>query len=206
MFQTFARINFRGCRRLIKKSNFINFAVHGKPEISNKGNQNTCYKKIDTFLLVTNHKPSSNASNVFPSSSDSGSEQSSESPSGSHSESESSSFSLIFSRKQSSFSGKSVNKLRFSRNWRDSIRDHIYANGSKDGRPLKPSLIVPKMLAFFQPLPKNSFPHWWTCDYIIQRAVLRAMVWELKNNGQSLSRLAPPYFQALEIFVLKTMY
>ena len=69
MFQTFARINFRGCRRLIKRSNFINFAVHGKPEISNKGNQNTCYNKIDTFLLITNHKPSSNAPNSFPSSS-----------------------------------------------------------------------------------------------------------------------------------------
>ena len=144
--------------------------------MGNKGNQITCSNKIDTFLLITNHKPSSNASNVFPSSSDYGSEQSSESPSDSHSGSESSSLSFIFLRKQSSSSGKSVNKLRLSRNWRDSIRDHIYTNGSKDGRPLEPSLIVPKMPAFFQPLATNSFPHWWTCDYIIQRAVLRAMV------------------------------
>ena len=113
---------------------------------------------------------------TVPSSSDSGSEQSSASPSGSHSESESSSLSLIFSRKQSSSSGKRVNKLRFSRNWRDSIRDHIYADGFKEGRPLEPSLIVPKVSAFFQALATDSFPHWWTCDYIIQRAVLRAMV------------------------------
>ena len=52
---------------------------------------------------------------MFPSSSDSGSDQSSKSPSGPHSESKSSSVSSIFSRKQSSSSGKRVDKLRFSR-------------------------------------------------------------------------------------------
>ena len=53
---------------------------------------------MDTFLLITNHKSSSNASNAFPSSSDSGFEKSPGSPSGSHSESESSSL-PGFSRK-----------------------------------------------------------------------------------------------------------
>ena len=101
---------------------------------------------------------SSNVSNAFPSSSDSGSEQSSESLSGSHSESESSLLSWISSRKQLSSSRKRVDKLKFSLNWRDSIRENISANGSKDGRPLELNLIASKNTAFFQPLEKISFP------------------------------------------------
>ena len=124
----------------------------------------------------------------------------------SHSELESTSLSWIFSRKQAGSSGKRIDKLKFSRNWRDSIRGHISANGFKDGRSLQRSLIVPKMPAFFHSLATTSFSSSVDMYYIIQRAILRAMVWELKDDSQPLCRLAPCHFQVLQIFVMKTMY
>ena len=113
---------------------------------------------------------------------------------------------LNFLAKTTKLFWKRVNKLRFSRNWRDWIRGHISANGSKDGRPLEPSLIASRC-----PLCSNHWqqlrsPDRWTCDYIIQRAILQAMVWELKDDSQPLCCLAPHHFQVLEIFVLKTIH
>ena len=152
------RINFGSCRLLMK--NVILLTLRSTRKLLKWAIRaiKTHSNKIDTFLLINNHKPPSNASNVFLSLSDFGSEQSSKSPSGSHSESELSSFFWIFSQKQSSSSGKRVDKFRFSRNSRDSIGGHISANGSTDRRPLEANLRASKMPAFFETLATISFP------------------------------------------------
>ena len=64
----------------------------------------------------------------------------------------------MFLWKQSSSSEKRVDNLRFSCNWRDSIKGHRSANGSKDGRLLEPSLVASKMPAFFPTIGNNFFP------------------------------------------------
>ena len=110
------------------------------PSSSHHRMHKTCFHHqaiIECIKRVSIIKPSWNASNVFPSASASGSEQSSESPSGSHSR-----VGVILTFLD--FLAKTMKLFwnRFSRNWRDSIRGHISANGSKDGRPLEPSLIA----------------------------------------------------------------